>query len=69
MVVSRPMLGICHMQICGEADCTDEELLTYANKHNPSGTTHGWAKVIREGESAPVDCSNEPERKHFILEC
>jgi hypothetical protein len=48
VVVTRAFLGICHMQVCAVADATDEEILTTCNSQNPSGTSGGWSRVIRE---------------------
>ena len=69
VIVTRAMVGICHMQVCAEADVTDEEILKTANRENPSGTTQGWCEVIREGDGAPVVCAEYPERWHFMLVC
>jgi len=67
------------MQVCACADCTDTEMLAVANLENPSGTSNGWVRVIREDEPAddfwhlekmvPVVCGDDPTRKHFILVC
>jgi hypothetical protein len=77
--VTRPILGICHMIVCAEADCADEEILAEANDANPSGTDNGWTHVIRENEPPsdfwpvdklkPVQCADDPNRKHFVLSC
>ncbi len=50
MLVARPMIGICHMQVCVEKDCSDEEILEFCNRENLAGTSNGWARVIREDE-------------------
>ena len=67
--VTKPMVGICHMQVCVEKDATDEEILKVCNRENPSGTTHGWGSVIREGEGAPVVCKSHPDRLHMLAAC
>lgn len=69
IIVTRPYVGICHMQLCGPADASDAELLAVANAENPSGTQHGWASIVREGEGAPVPCKDEPGRRHYLAEC
>jgi hypothetical protein len=73
VMITNPMIGICYMQVCAVHDATDEEILEYANKHNPAGTTHGWAKVARENHERenfrPVVCDEDPDRRHFILIC
>lgn len=71
--VTKPMIGICFMQVCAEQDATDEEILKVANRENPSGTTNGWSEVARENyEDArmrPIICGDNENRKHFILIC
>jgi hypothetical protein len=69
VVVTRAVCGICHMQVCATADATDEEVLEIANRENPSGTSRGWASVVREGEGAPVPCESEPQRIHLLVRC
>jgi hypothetical protein len=72
--VTRFMLGICHCQVCAVADATDEEILREANWQNPSGTRHGWLKVIRDTidpDTEPVPCASGElgARIHFLVEC
>lgn len=71
--ITRPIVGICVMQVCAVADATDEEILGVCNRLNPAGTEHGWTRVIREGAEhgamLPVVCSNSPNRKHFLVTC
>jgi hypothetical protein len=78
VLISNPLCGIFHMQVCAEADATDEEILAVCNLENPSGTTNGWTTVIRrddpedasEGQTlAPVRCETHPERLHFLVGC
>lgn len=73
VVITQPMIGLCHMQVCAVADATDEEILKVANAENPSGTRHGWSQVAREDykieNARPVVCGDDPNRKHFILIC
>ena len=74
IVVTKHMIGICHMQVCAEKDSTDKEVLEVANRENPSGTSGGWAEVYREGSSCddnckPVVCADDPERIHLMLVC
>ena len=73
VIVTRPMIGLCHMQVCAVADATDEEILEVANFENPAGTSGGWMEVIREDYEdkslKPVICDDDKERKHFILIC
>lgn len=75
VVVTNPVVGICHMQVCALADATDEEILATCNHENPSGTTGGWCRVVRGAEQEPsencwpVTCNACPERKHFLVSC
>ncbi len=75
--VTRPFAYIFTMQVCAVDDATDDEILSCCNRKNPSGTTNGWSKVIRnpsgrlgEGENtAPVSCDDHAGRTHFLVLC
>jgi hypothetical protein len=69
VIVTRPMIGICHMQACAVSDASDAEILAACNRDNPAGTTNGWSEVVREGEGAPVQCESDPARTHFLVVC
>lgn len=70
VVVTRPMIGICYMQVCAVKDASDAEILAAANADNPSGTRAGWSVVERtEKDMVPVQCQDDPKRLHFILSC
>lgn len=74
VIVTKPMIGICHMQVCAVKDAADEELLRVANEKNECGTSRGWCHVIREesetwGDMRPVQCADDPDRLHYILAC
>ena len=69
VIVTKPFVGICHMQVCAVADATDLEILAVSNRENPAGTSMGWANVVRSGDYAPVTCEQHPERKHFLVAC
>jgi hypothetical protein len=78
VVVSRPFMGLCGMQVCACKDATNEEILEVANAKNPSGTTLGWNYVVREVKeeslfkdkrALPVQCDDYPDRLHFIVLC
>lgn len=78
VVITKSMVGICGMQVCAHQDAQDGEILEICNTKNPSGTKNGWVKVLRnidpnsmfETENAmPVQCADDPERKHFIVLC
>ncbi len=75
MVIDQPgsrLFGICAMQVCATTDTTDEEVLTLCNQENPSGTTMGWAHVVREDEEhnqGGVACLSHDDRVHLIVVC
>lgn len=74
IVTTNPMVGIIAMQVCAEADVTDEEILRHCNQDNPSGTTAGWCKVVRTEEDGmpnalPGPCAEHKGRTHFIVTC
>jgi hypothetical protein len=78
VIVTRPFMGICAMQVCAVKDATDEEILSVCNSDNPSGTSNGWSAVIREAEEGsmfktkdqlPVQCRDDAERMHFVVLC
>lgn len=72
-MITKPMIGICYMQVCAVADATDKEILEVANSENPAGTTNGWSEVARENNKdekmRPVKCDQDKNRKHFIVIC
>lgn len=77
-MVTKLFSGICGMQVCAESDATDDEILAVCNRENPSGTTNGWAEVVREAvegsmfktpDAVPVTCANDPQRTHFVVLC
>jgi hypothetical protein len=67
--ISRPIMGICNMQVCCVQDATDEEILEVCNRLNPAGTTNGWGLVKRDGEFPPVQCQDYPDRLHILVSC
>lgn len=74
VVVTRPIVGICHMQVCAHKDATDDEILAVCNRENRAGTSNGWAHVCKEdGEFwkgvAPVQCQDDPNRIHYMVAC
>lgn len=77
VVVTNPFVGLLHMQVCAARDATDEEILRVCNTQNPCGTSEGWSYVIREPDgsrfqpsnTAPVVCSDDAERVHFLVGC
>jgi hypothetical protein len=69
VIVTRGVIGVCHMQVCVVNDATDEEILEACNKQNPSGTSLGWCNIIRSGEHGPVSCRSHEGRMHILVSC
>lgn len=74
VVVTKCMVGICHMQVCARKDATDEEILEVCNRDNPAGTSQGWVTVCKEdseffGPTKPVPCADDPDRLHYLVGC
>lgn len=77
--VTRQFVNVCTMQVCAEADATDEEILAVCNERNASGTSNGWSEVVRAVEEGsifkgdsnklPVVCAAYPGRTHFLVLC
>ncbi|MCH8135376.1 MAG: hypothetical protein IIB77_05285, partial [Proteobacteria bacterium] len=45
VIITKAMVGICHMQVCAIDDATDEEILEKCNAENLAGTKNGWGHV------------------------
>ena len=78
VIVTKMLVGICHMQVCVLRDATDDEILIVCNRENPSGTTNGWTNVVRtineddffdSPNMLPVQCTDYPERVHLLVAC
>jgi hypothetical protein len=69
VVISSLFINIYTMQVCCVEDATDEEILACCNTDNPSGTTCGWARVVRDGEGKPGPCEKYPGRLHILVTC
>ena len=73
VVTTKPINGICAMQVCVVADASDDEILAHANRDNPSGTSLGWVAVVRvkspDGPDGPVACADDPGRLHILVRC
>lgn len=74
VIVTRPIVGVCHMQVCAVKDATDEEILMVCNHENPAGTEHGWSSVCHTdddfwGKTRPTPCVDDPTRTHLLVSC
>ena len=74
VIVTRPIVGICHMQVCADKAAMDAEIVEVANRENPPGVTSGTWRIVREvdvhwGDMRPVQCADDPGRTHYMLSC
>lgn len=76
VIITAPIIGPAHMQVCAVSDVSDEEILEVCNRQNPSGTQLGWARVHRANDpggliekTAPVQCAQHADRTHFLVNC
>ena len=69
VVITVPIVGVAHMQVCAVKDATDEEILAKCAE-NIAGTQHGWTTVLRQdGKAGPIPCVAHPGRVHFFVMC
>lgn len=71
VIVTKPMVGICHMQVCARRGTPYETIEVQANLQNPSGLDHGWRVLGDEApeKDRPVTCAQDSERVHYLLVC
>lgn len=81
VVITRAMMSskdwgvfaLAYMQVCAEADASDEEILETCNRENPAGTSNGWTTVVRDNEKEPdlnpKVCSDHSDRLHLLVVC
>jgi len=74
VIITRAIVGVCHMQVCVASDVTDDEILAVCNSENPAGTLNGWSHICREndefwGKTEPNSCANYPGRMHYLVCC
>lgn len=66
--------GILDMQVCVPKEWTDEQVIQFAERENPCGTSLGWA-IRREGNKSLMGqpernrCSERKNYVHIMLEC
>ena len=66
--------GALDMQVCVPSNWTDDEVVDFANRENPSGTANGWG-IRKEGDKAlggaheRVECSTRKGFVHIMLDC
>lgn len=78
VIVTKPFVSICGMQVCAVKGTPDSEILSVCNSQNPTGIRYGWNEVVRtvKNESMfhgpnqqPITCADNPEREHLIILC
>ncbi len=65
-------LGILDMQVCVPSTYTDEQVLEFAEKENPCGTTNGWqirrqGSKLLAGSDERVRCQTHQTNVHIML--
>ena len=71
VVITKPIVGVAHMQVCAVKDATDEEILAKCAE-NVAGTQHGWTTVLRQEDKSwgPTPCfADISGRVHFYVMC
>ncbi len=61
-------VGLCQMQVCATKDCSEPFIEEDANRQSPSGIESPW-HIRRNIEPVYVQCHEDPDRHHVILEC
>lgn len=65
--------GALDCQVCVPADWTDEQVKSFADRHNLCGTEYGW-HIRRQGDEAlkgcdeRVQCESRPGHVHIMLD-
>jgi hypothetical protein len=60
------------MRVCVPSDFTDEQIIAFAEKQNPAGTSNGWV-IARKGATAlagseeRIQCAEKPDCVHMVL--
>lgn len=78
-IVAEPVVtrtGMFNMQVCVPDAWSDEQVVTFANRENPSGLERGWC-IEKEGHEAlqgspeRVTCedANRIGYVHIMLDC
>lgn len=65
--------GGLDMQVCVPSDWRDSQVVEFAERENPCGTTNGWV-IRREGDAAlagkpeRVNCASRAGHVHIMLD-
>lgn len=66
-------IGALDMQVCVPKNWSDKQVIEFAEKENPCGTTAGWG-IRREGNKflngakERVECADREEFIHIMLD-
>ena len=61
-------MSVLSMQVCAPATATKEEIEAGANAECSTGISSRWA-IDETFEPQAVVCSDNPDRRHWILNC
>lgn len=63
--------GLCMASVCSKEPVPD--MLRSVNLQNPTGISSRWElsknPTFASGEPNPMQCPDDPDRKHYLLEC
>lgn len=65
-------MNLLSMQVCVPKDWTDDQVVAFAEREYPCGTTNGWSVRNRVEEvpeyQARVTCGNDDDFCHVMLD-
>jgi hypothetical protein len=66
-------MNLFALRVCVPADWAEAEIIAFAEKENPCGTTHGWqirreGSPFLEGAKERVQCASLSTNVHLVLE-
>jgi hypothetical protein len=65
--------GLLNAVACAPRSATTEDVIAAANHQCPSGTSGGWQisdiKKLADGAKLPVQCLEDKDRVHWLLDC
>jgi hypothetical protein len=66
-------IGICYCSICIPKDMPIEDAVLQVNVLEPTGISSDWElssdATFHGGEPNPVQCHDDPDRLHYLLDC
>lgn len=66
-------VGLVAMSVCVADGVPREEIERIANARHPTGIGSRWQisedTTFRGGEPMPAPCDQEPDRKHWLVNC